>query len=298
MAMTEAQIDYGASSEIRSVISGISRTEDVKLSPDNSRLAIVDFVCNKIFLFSIRIQALDGRPRIEILDYSVISSDSFHNPHGVAFLGNDNLIVCNRAADVCLFKIPIPGDYPRERKLIPHKTIHGKGALRAKVKTPGSVDCYKLGDNRYRVLVCNNHWHFISSHIITLGNAARIKNQGTLIQNALKIPDGVSISHDTVWIAISNHVDGEILIYENTKELDRKTEATAVLKGVICPHGVRFTPDGKVLVADAASQYLHVYESNNGNWNGVQYPARSIRIVNDETFYNGRYDTREGAERN
>ena len=298
MTAIEAQIVYDASAEIHSVISGISRTEDVKLSPDNSLLAIVDFVCNKIFLFSIRIQAFDGNvssPRIEILDYSVISSDSFLNPHGVAFLGNDNLIVCNRAADVCLFKIPTPGDYPRERKLKPYKTISGKGWLLAKVKTPGSVDCYKLGDNRYRVLVCNNHWHFISSHIINLGNTVKIKNQGTLIQNALKIPDGVSISQDTTWIAISNHVDGEILIYENTAELDSKTEAVAVLKGVVCPHGVRFTPDGKVLVADAASQYLHVYESNNGNWNGVQYPARSIRIVNDETFYNGRYDTREGG---
>jgi hypothetical protein len=294
----EAQISYDASSEIHSVISGISRTEDLKLSPDNSRLAIVDFVCNKIFLFSVRIQVLDSSdvsPGIEILDYSVITSDSFQNPHGVAFLGNDNLIVCNRAADVCLFRIPTPGVYPRERKLKPYKTISGKGDLLAKVKTPGSVDCYQLDDNSYRVMVCNNHWHFISSHIIKPGKTARIINQGTLIQNALRIPDGVSISHDTDWIAISNHVDGEILIYKNTAELNSKTKAAAVLKGVVCPHGVRFSPDGKVLVADAASQYLHVYESDNGNWNGEQYPARSIRIMDDETFYNGRYDSREGG---
>ena len=296
--MTEDQIGYDASTEIRRILSEINRTEDVKLSPDNSRLAIVDFICNKIFLFSIRIQAPDGSsasPKIEILDYSLISSDSFQNPHGVAFLGNDNLIVCNRAADVCLFKIPAPGDSPRERKLKPYKTIDGKGWMLAKVKTPGSVDCYKLGDNRYRALICNNHWHFISSHIIEPGNAARIENQGTLIQKALKIPDGVSISHDAAWIAISNHVDGEILIYENTAELDRKTEATAVLKGIVCPHGVRFSPDGKVLVADASSQYLHVYDSDNGNWNGEQYPTRSIRILDDETFFDGRYDSREGG---
>jgi len=164
MAINEAQIRYKASAEVRSVISGISRTEDIKLSPDNSRLAIVDFVCNKIFLFSIRICALDGdavSAGIEILDYSVISSDSFRNPHGVAFLGNDNLIVCNRAADVCLFRIPAPGECPRERNLKPYKTISGKGGLLAKVKTPGSVDCYKLDNTRYRVLVCNNHWHFV-----------------------------------------------------------------------------------------------------------------------------------------
>jgi hypothetical protein len=64
---------------------------------------------------------------------------------------------------------------------------------------------------------------------------------------------------------------------------------------MVCPHGVRFSPDGKVLVADAASPYLHVYESDNGDWNAGQYPARSIRIVDDETFYDGRYDSREGG---
>jgi len=296
--VTEGQLEYTASAGIRRVLSEISRTEDVRLSPDNRCLAIVDYVCDKLFLFSIRIQVPgDGGapPRIEILDYSVITSDSFHNPHGVAFLGNDDLLVCNRAADVCLFRIPSPGDHPRERKLKPYKTISGKGSLLAKVKTPGSVDCYKLGDDRYRALVCNNHWHFISSHIIRPGTSARIDNQGVLIQKALRIPDGISISRDTAWIAISNHVNGEILIYKNTPELDRNTEAAAVLKGMVCPHGVRFSPDGKVLVADAASPYLHVYDSDKGDWDGERYPTRSIRVVDDETFYDGRYDSREGG---
>ena len=69
--VTQARIDYDASPQIRDVLSGIGRTEDVKFSPDNSRLAIVDYVNNKLILFSIRIQAPadDGAPvRIAIAD--------------------------------------------------------------------------------------------------------------------------------------------------------------------------------------------------------------------------------------
>ncbi len=296
--MTDSLINYDAPPEVRSVISKITRTEDIRLSPDNRRLAIVDFICNRIFLFSIQIDNVDRGavpPGIEISDYSILTSASLRNPHGVAFLGNDHLIVCNRAADVCLFDIPPPGNCPRELNLRPQRRINGRGMLLARVKTPGSVDCHELGDNRYRVLVCNNHWNFISSHIISPGNPARISHQGILIQAALRIPDGISISHDHAWIAISNHVDGEILIHRNTHDLNRKTLPAAVLKGMICPHGVRFDGNDRVIVADAASQYVHVFNSRNGGWQGVQYPARSIRLLDDETFYDGRYDSREGG---
>lgn len=296
--VTDGRIDYHTSSEIRDILSRISRTEDVKLSPDNSRLSVVDFVRNKIFLFAIRIDHVDDAtvtPSVAILDYSILSSDSLRQPHGVTFLGNDHLIVCNRAADVCLFKIPAPRDGSKEHNLKPLKVISGKGTLWARVKTPGSADCYELGDNCYRVLICNNHWHFISSHVISLGNRIKIQHQGTLIQNALRIPDGISISGDKAWIAVSNHVDGEVLIFRNTSELNKKTVPAAALKGIVCPHGVRFSPDGRVIVADAASQYLHVFQSKNGDWDGVQYPTKSIRLLDDETFYDGRYDSREGG---
>lgn len=293
--MTDSRLAYDASSEVRDVIARIGRTEDIKLSPDNSRLAIVDYFNNKVFLFSIRIEISATSPRVALLDYSIISSESLCEPHGLAFLGNDHIVVCNRAADVCVFRIPAPGEFPRERNDKPLARINGKGTLWAKVKTPGSVDCYEIAENCYRILVCNNRWNFVSSHTIWLENNTKIKSEGILIENRLKIPDGVGISGDHAWIAISNHVDGEVLIYRHTLELNKKTAPAAILPGIVCPHGVRFTSDGKVLVADAASQYLRVYESKDGNWNGVHEPTRSIRLIDDETFYSGRYDSGEGG---
>jgi hypothetical protein len=258
-------------------------------------LAIADYFNNKVLLFSIRIENSATSPRVTILDYSVLSSESLREPHGIAFLGNDHIIVCNRAADVCVFRIAMPGELPRERQYKPLASINGKGTLWPKVKTPGSVDCYEIADNCYRFLVCNNHWNFVTSHIIWLRNNTKIRNEGILLQDRFKIPDGISFSGDHAWVAISNHVDGEVLIYRNTLELNKKTAPAAILRGIVCPHGVRFTPDGKVLVADAASQYLHVYKSEDGNWNGVHEPTRSIRLIDDETFYSGRYASREGG---
>jgi hypothetical protein len=294
--MRDSRLAYDASAEVRDVIGGIGRTEDVKLSPDNSQLAIVDYVNNKVFLLSVKIENSATSPKITILDYSIISSASLCAPHGVAFLGNDHIVVCNRGGDVCVFKLFRPGELPRERNLEPLASINGRGVLQAKVKSPGSVVCYEIAENCYRFFVCNNHLNLVTSHIIWLGNNAKIKNEGILVENRLKTPDGVGLSADNAWIAISNADDGEVLIYRNTLELNKKkTAPAAILRGIVCPHGVRFTSDGKVLVADAASQYLRVYESKDGNWNGVQEPTRSIRLLDDETFYSGRCDSREGG---
>lgn len=294
--MTDCKIAYEASSEVHDVISRIGRTEDIKLSPDNKRLAVVDFLASKLFIFSIRIDRTYATPKISLSDYVEISSDSLLYPHGITFLDNDHIVVCNRSADVNVFRIPPTEDECHEYTLAPLQSINGKGFLWAKVKTPGSVDGYKIDENCYRILVCNNHWHFVTSHIVKIGNTIRIKNNGVLIENALKIPDGISISNDKAWIAISNHVSGEVLVYENTVELNSDTPPVAVLRGTVCPHGVRFSPDGKrIFSADAASRYLHVFESKSGEWRGVQEPGRSIRLLDDDAFLSGRTAAGEGG---
>ncbi len=288
-------VGYRATPEIHAVIAQITRTEDVRLSPDSRRLVLVDFLADRLFLFTLRIEADAEPPRVEFLETCIITSDSFCKPHGLAFLGNDCLVVANRGGDVCLYRLPAIGAYPAEVDLKPLARISGQGMLRAKVKSPGSVDSYALGDNRYRILVCNNHWNFISAHTITLGRRARVRNEGILIQAALKLPDGISLSPDRSLIVISNHVDGEALIYRNTPELDRKSQPVVVLKGIVCPHGLRFDGNHRVIVADASSQYLLVYEARDGVWQPEQYPDRWLRLLDDDIFYDGRYDTREGG---
>ena len=293
--MTSARLVYAAPADVADVIAKIGRTEDVALSPDNRRLVILDYFGQRIFVFSIRIETAAMSPQVTLSDFAIMQSDSLREPHGVAFLGNDHIVVCNRVADVCLYSIPVPGDHPRERLVEPLARIKGRGLFSARVLSPGSVASQAMAANRYRLLVCSNTWNAVTAHSVSLGRSIQIHNQGVLIENRLRIPDGVSISGDGAWIAISNHVDGEVLVYGNTPALDRRTPPAAVLSGLVCPHGVRFTSDGRILVADAGSQYLHAFESKKGSWNGVQEPAQSVRVVDDDTFYSGRYDSREGG---
>jgi DNA-binding beta-propeller fold protein YncE len=292
----DSRIAYVASQKTRSIIAGIGRTEDVKLSPDNKRLAVVGFLDQKIYLFSIRITATAARTEIEILDCSIISSPRFRYPHGVTFLDNDHIVVCSRSGGVDVFELPLTESETHEHRLEPVCSINGRGYLFADVKTPGSVDAYRLSENRYRVLVCNNHWHFITSHVIDLKRRNGVRNEGILLEKSIKIPDGISISAGGASIAISNHVSGEVLVYRNVAGLSRDSEPDARLVGAVCPHGVRFTPDGRrILVADAASRYLHIFESESARWSGLYEPISSTRIIDRGMFETGRYAAREGG---
>ena len=48
-------------------------------------------------------------------------------------------------------------------------------------------------------------------------------------------------------------------------------------------------------VADAASQYLHIFVSEDGNWNISIKPDSSIKLLDEQTFLAGRYNPYEGG---
>jgi len=103
------------------------------------------------------------------------------------------------------------------------------------------------------------------------------------------------MSHDGSCFAVSNHADGEVLVYANDGAFSPRTGAVASLQGMVCPHGLRLLRDGTMLVADASTPYLHVFARSGPDWRGTHRPAKSIRILDDDAFYDGRYDTREGG---
>lgn len=290
------RINYEATDEIRNRIEHIGRTEDIKFSPDGKQFIIVEFLASKLHLFTCDIHQTDSSPSIHITGYSAITSPEIKLPHGVCYLDNHTIAVCNRIGGVSIFKIPGATDQADEYRLTPEKVINGQGLFTARVITPGSVHSHQISKDRYWILVCNNNRHAVTSHIVDLRDGVKITNEGIRIEHSLCFPDGVSISPDGKWIAISNHDFSQVSIFENTPGLNKKSPPATVFDGPVCPHGIRFSPDGKTLyVADAATKYLYIFESKDGNWGSAENSCRSVQVVDDQTFYYGKYGLREGG---
>ena len=276
----------------------MGRTEDVELSPDNRLLAVAGYSTGRIFVFSIDIDASSPVPGVRLTGCLALRSPTLATPHGVTFLDDHHLLVCDRTADVCIFRVPPVSGETWETSIEPLAVIRGRGTLFASVKNPGSAACYPTAAGSFRVLVCNNHWNFISSHLVRLGRSIRAENEAILTDERLCIPDGVSISPDHAWFAISNHASGEAFLYRTTGDLGATSEPGAVLGGMVCPHGSRFVADDTIVVADAACQYLHVFRRSGEEWRGRQSkPARSIRMLSDDLFFMATSLRAKGASR-
>lgn len=287
------RLDCEASDEILDVISSIGRTEDVKFSPSNRRLVLAGYATSQIAVFDIRVE-LSREIKIVILDYFIISSPSLKFPHGISFIDDDTIIVANREGYVEVFKLPAKGTSRRTINLTPLRTI--KGSLLRRLHSPGSVGIYETQSGVCDVLVCNNFTHVVTSHSLEMKGRFRIRNKGVRLQQGLDIPDGISISTNLKWISVSNHGTGTVNVYANTAVTHRLSEPAGVCRGIDCPHGVRFAGNDRYLiVAAAAAPYIHIFESDNGDWSGTRYPTTTVRVLDDETFLRGRYNAEEGG---
>jgi hypothetical protein len=116
------------------------------------------------------------------------------------------------------------------------------------------------------------------------------------IRQGLSIPDGITVSDDLSWIAVSNHSDHSVYLYEQLPSLQPCSEPTGVLRGVAYPHGVRFSRGSEwLLVADAGAPFVHIYRSEQGNWSGEHMPTMSLRVMDEMTFQRGHECLEEGG---
>jgi hypothetical protein len=282
------QLQYTATKHASDAIAALGRTEDVKFSPNNRRLAVSAYLRNVISVFELSIEGSSREKPIAITDALEVSSPHLKNPHGIDFIDDETIMVANREGDACIFRLPPGGS--GNAGLLPIEIIRSGEVIR----TPGSVSIAKNGQGHCEALLCNNYTNKITSHQIDLVQNCIVMRSEVLLEKWLDIPDGVSVNG--AWIAVSNHNSHSVLLYERSSELNKNSDPVGILRCVYYPHGLRFTRDGRfILVADAGAPYVHIYGRGTSDWRGVHHPLKSLKTLTNEEFSRGRTNIEEGG---
>lgn len=291
----KARVEIIAPAFVQEAIGRIGRTEDVRFSPDNRKLAIAGFAANTILIFDIKVDRSASRPVVRLTDFIELRSGSLREPHGIDFIGENLLIVANRLGHISLFAMP---ERPAEGRVVharPVREVRRIGLLR-RLNSPGSLCVLNASDDHAEILVCNNYSHRISHHVFPI-HAGRCRPLNTLfLSQGFQIPDGIAIDPGQSWLAVSNHNTHSVLMFDLKAGLNPSSAAVGQLTGVHYPHGLRFSTDGRrLVVADAGARFVHVYETDGTGWSGNRDPIRSLPVLREETYLKGRVNPEEGG---
>jgi hypothetical protein len=272
------EVPYEAALAARTVLDRCSRTEDVRFSPNNRRLAFADLERDLIVVVDVDVDTVEGRPRVGLLGAVECSAPCLDGPHNVEFLGDDTIVVTSRygGANVLQWRSavgPVEGMTLREVGPPPRRGFELLG-------NPSGIACLARDHRTIEVLICNHTAHTLTRHTLDRDSFA-VSDNKVLLRRWLKVPDGVTASADGRWIAVSNHDRRVVMLYDRAL-LHEDAEPVAILRGAVYPHGLRFSADARHLfVADAGSPYVHLFSSGVPGWRGAQYPSASIPVVGD-----------------
>jgi len=287
------QIDYRASQSATDVIAAIGRTEDIKFSPRNNLLAVAGYAKNKIAVFNIDIDITDGT-KITLADAFELYSEQLKEPHGLDFLDEETIIVTNRSGNAIFLKLPTDEKLKNRFNLTPLEVIRSDAV--GLLHGPGSASISRIDRKLHEALICSNYGNYVTRHQVDLSAGCSVKSNEVLLKKWLAIPDGVCISRDRHWIAISNQKMRGVFLYEYTSSLGALSEPDGILRYVFSPHGVRFTPDGEfIVVADGGAPYVHIYAKSRSSWRGAHTPITSLRVMEDEEYLRLRSNPHEGG---
>lgn len=288
------RIDGLVSPSAQAVLASLGRTEDVMFSPSGRRLAIAGFRANRIALFDVAVTVSELGKQVVVGDAVELEASTLQAPHGLCFFDDATVAVANRSGGVQVYAVPPARGESGRRAVEAIQTITGGEA--ASIRTPGSVASFPLGPDTVELLVCHNYSNIVTRHVLDRRHGFASVHDEVLLRAGLDVPDGICISPDGTWIAVSNHNKHEVLLYRRKVGLNPGAAPDAVLRNVICPHGVRFTPDQRhVLVADAHARYVNVYERGAGGWQGEHDPCRMVPVLDWTTFFRGRTNPEEGG---
>ena len=266
-------------------VSKMGRTEDLRFSPDRTRLAVVSFNHHKIFMFDISMMVQDSTKYIKINDCTEFKSATLKYPHGMVWIDDNTIAVTSRGGKTDIFKLPSRSSV---NKLAELKSIKSFGI----VKAPSSITM-KQSRNALQLLIVSNPANSVTVHDLS-PSYSNVTNERVFLKHNLNLPDGIALSGDHKYIAVSNHGGHNILIYEYSENLNESSSPIAILNGVQYPHGLVFNGTS-LLVTDAGSPFISVYEPNDGKWLDQENSSLKIQMMSDEAFKMGNISVHEGG---
>jgi WD40 repeat protein len=291
------EIAYDAPRAVQAVPGQPRGFEDVCFSPDGRRLALAGCYQNSISIADVNIAMDGGRPHVTVKNVVEYLSPCLKEPHGVTFLDDETIIVANRLGDVDVLRVPADAAGHQLVELPPIDL--GPGAGFEFLNVPGSLRVAgSVHGGGVEVLVANNSGNTITAHTLDRDPIA-VTSSKVLLRRGLDYPDGLAISADGEWIAVSNHAAHIVMLYQRSSSLHEDSEPQCILRGVSYPHGMCFSPDGRHLFVSATGgPYVHVFARDGQTWRGVQYPSVSVRVMQDDVFrQHPRFDQGDGGSK-
>jgi len=293
VARVAGALQIHAAPEVLSVIAALGRTEDLRFSPSGRLIAIAGYLKNQIAVLAVDIRSGVIGKTIVVEQGVVMSSPALKKIHGLDFLDEDTIIAANRGGGVPVFRIP-PLDASATtcevqpiRELVADGVVglDGPGSVVVS-RTPGSCDA----------LICNNFSNTVTRHRLDTTAGYRPISTEVLLRKWFDIPDGICISHDHEWIAVSQAGCGWACVYPNTSSLHAESDPSAILRQINYPHGLQFSPCGRfLLVADAGSPHVQVFQRPASGWYGVLHPVATWEVIGKPQFERGHVFRDEGG---
>jgi DNA-binding beta-propeller fold protein YncE len=289
-----ARVEFRPGAAVQEALSRLGRTEDIRFSPDKRLLAIAGYEQRKCLFLRLAIEAGPRGPAVVADDFMEITSDGISNVHGIDFIDDRTVVVANRDAKVAILRLPAGDPAGRRHHVSVLRNL--SGGRRGRIKTPGSLAVSRLPAGQVGVLVCNNYADRVTRHVVAPQLGYLSWRNHVLLQRGLVIPDGIAVSGDGRWLAVSSHSTRDVKIYDASAPLGADAEPAGVLRNANYPHGLRFTSDDRhLIVADAASPNVMVYDQAQG-WAGPpRDPARSVAVLDTATFLRGHNNPEEGG---
>lgn len=290
------ELRFEASEAVSAALAAVGRTEDLRFSPDSKMIGMAAHVRNVLLLLRVHIELGESGPKVRIDDFAELTSPAFGGLHGMDWLDGETLATGNRDGRVVVVRIPraLGGRTYDAEVLRVIRAGKVRSNLFARPHSPGSLGAAKSASGQPLLLVCNNYKNRVTEHVLIPEKNYQAARHRVVMRRGITLPDGIAVSPDGRWVVVASHLTHEVLVWDRTARTNSRTPPIASLRGGHYPHGLRFSPDGRLWVTDAGSPYVSWYDGV-GTRPGVQEPSGRVRVMDNETFEGARPNAREGG---